>query len=203
MKKCTRCFNSKSLSDFYKRKAASDGHESECKSCRNRRSSEWQKSNMPKVSKITRKWYLENKEKMDVWRRGYESKNKARLASQRKGYAAKIAAYEKSRRVDPVYRVARSCRVRLSHAIRSGGWAKPGKTQELLGADFATVKSWLESKFKPGMSWGNYGRWHIDHRIPLGAAATVAELAPLAHYSNLQPMWASENCSKGKKTTWT
>ena len=25
----------------------------------------------------------------------------------------------------------------------------------------------LENRFKPGMSWDNYGEWHIDHKIPI------------------------------------
>jgi hypothetical protein len=41
--------------------------------------------------------------------------------------------------------------------------------------------------------------WHIDHITPLSLATTEEELYKLNHYINLQPLWASENQSKGSK----
>jgi hypothetical protein len=46
----------------------------------------------------------------------------------------------------------------------------------------------------------NYGQiWHIDHIIPLNSADIEDELFKLCHYTNLQPLWAPENLSKGDK----
>ena len=61
----------------------------------------------------------------------------------------------------------------------------------------------LESKFKKGMSWKNYGKWHIDHIIPetlfnykdLGDS----EFQKCWALSNLQPLWALENIRKGNR----
>ena len=52
------------------------------------------------------------------------------------------------------------------------------------------------------MSWDNYGEWHIDHRIPLAykqddKTPTIEEVAKRLHYTNTQPLWASDNMSKG------
>ena len=49
------------------------------------------------------------------------------------------------------------------------------------------------------MSWDNYGEWHIDHIIPLASATTEEGVLKLYHYSNLQPLWAKDNLSKGSK----
>ena len=62
-------------------------------------------------------------------------------------------------------------------------------------------KAYIESKFTDGMSWSNYGQWHLDHIIPLSKTdLTTSEGIKLAtHYTNLQPLWAKDNMSKGDK----
>ena len=55
------------------------------------------------------------------------------------------------------------------------------------------------------MNWENWGHgknnttWHIDHIIPLSSAKTIEEVEKLNHYTNLRPMWGSDNIKKGKK----
>ena len=61
------------------------------------------------------------------------------------------------------------------------------------------LKEHLQSQFKDGMGWDNYGSWHIDHIIPLSVAKDEKEIYRLCHYTNLQPLWAIENLSKGNK----
>ena len=58
-----------------------------------------------------------------------------------------------------------------------------------------------KSQFKEGLSWDNYGDWHIDIRMPLrykldGKTPTLEEVAQWLHYTNTQPLWASENIAK-------
>jgi len=51
------------------------------------------------------------------------------------------------------------------------------------------------------MTWENHGEWHIDHIKPcsLFNLLNEDEQKKCFHYTNLQPLWASENLSKGCK----
>jgi hypothetical protein len=66
-----------------------------------------------------------------------------------------------------------------------------------LGCTYAEAFEHLSKQFTKGMTWDNYGEWHIDHYIPLSSAKNESELKKLAKYTNLQPLWAEDNLSKG------
>ena len=75
------------------------------------------------------------------------------------------------------------------------------RSKEYLGCDIGTFRAHIEVQFTDGMSWENYGKWHIDHRVPLqykkdGKAPTMEEVVERLHYTNTQPLWASENMAK-------
>lgn len=97
---------------------------------------------------------------------------------------------------NPVNRLAHSLRTRMGKFVRNGQSA----TKEL-GCSVVELKSYLESKFLPGMTWENYGSWHVDHIQPLSKFKLTdsVEFAKAAHYTNLQPMWAADNIKKRNK----
>ena len=70
-----------------------------------------------------------------------------------------------------------------------------------MGCSIESLISHLESQFKDGMSWDNYGYygWHIDHIIPLSSVSSEDEVYKLCHYTNLQPLWAEDNLKKSNK----
>ena len=77
-------------------------------------------------------------------------------------------------------------------------------SQEYIGCSTEKLKEHLEKQFKNGMTWENQGQWHIDHIIPVnykenGQEPTLEEVIKRLHYTNLQPLWASENMSKGNR----
>jgi len=72
----------------------------------------------------------------------------------------------------------------------------------LLGAPPEGVVDHLQRRFQDGMSWANYGSWHIDHVLPVAAFDATDPLQCLAmcHYTNLQPLWGHQNLAKGHRT---
>ena len=64
-----------------------------------------------------------------------------------------------------------------------------------------TFKKHIQDQFKPNMSWENYGsEWHIDHIVPLKYDnPTLQQTIERLHYTNTQPLWATENTSKGNR----
>ena len=60
----------------------------------------------------------------------------------------------------------------------------------------------IESKFRDGMSWENYGNyWHIDHIKPccLYNMTIKEQRLECFNYKNLQPLLAEENLSKNNR----
>jgi hypothetical protein len=53
------------------------------------------------------------------------------------------------------------------------------------------------------MSWDNYGKWHIDHKIPVTAfnfeRVDDVDFKRCWSLKNLQPLWALDNIVKGNK----
>lgn len=76
--------------------------------------------------------------------------------------------------------------------------------KDKLGYSLNELKSHLESKFKPGMSWENYGnkkgQWEIDHIKPeswfMYSSTDDPEFRKCHSLSNLQPMWSHLNRKK-------
>jgi hypothetical protein len=102
---------------------------------------------------------------------------------------------------DPVYRIKDILRSRVRHLIKSK--AKRHSHVKNLGCSVEELQIYLESKFQPGMTWENHGRygWHIDHIRPLSSfdLENSVEFKQACHYTNLQPLWCNDNLSKSNK----
>ena len=121
----------------------------------------------------------------------------------RKNNKDKINNYSKNRRkTDIQYKLSLNLRVRLNSAINNN--YKAGSAVKDLGCSIEELKQYLESKFLPGMTWDNWtiDGWHIDHIKPLTSFDLIdrEQLLEACHYTNLQPLWAKDNLSKGAKT---
>jgi hypothetical protein len=88
----------------------------------------------------------------------------------------------------------------IRKSIKRKGYTKKSKAYVILGGEWSIVKNHMESLFKEGMTWENYGEWHIDHIIPISSGKTEEDVIKLCHYSNLQPLWAKDNLLKSNKS---
>ncbi len=110
--------------------------------------------------------------------------------------------YEKNRKlVDVEFKLLKTLRSRLGNAINRQNSHKNNTTIKLLGCSVSFLKGYLEAKFKEGMTWENHGEWHIDHIKPCSSFNLLdeEEQQKCFHYTNLQPLWAADNLSKGCK----
>lgn len=141
--------------------------------CRNK---VWRNNNREAYREKQRKWIQDNPEQHHI--NQYE--------------------YKKNQlKVDPLAKLRKNLRVRLYTALTRNQWVKKGKLKDYLGCSIEDLKKHLESKFWPNMTWDNYGDWHIDHIVPLASAIDEQGILKLCHYTNLQPLWAKDNLSKG------
>jgi len=167
---------------------------------------------------------IKNKEKINNQRKEYLLKNpekrKELLEWKRKHYRDNLQYYtDKSKKYkqqnkgirnkklsirlknDYEYRLRCNLRARIISALK--GKSKSSKTMELIGCNLSQLKEHLANKFKKGMTFENnsYKGWHIDHIIPCASFDLTCPVQQLAcfNYNNLQPLWASDNMSKGAK----
>ena len=166
-----------------------------------------------KKKEYDKKYYLKNIEKLREKKRGpariWAQNNRERSKENSRRYyyenkkrkIDKVVAYQKIKfKTDMNWVLKKRLRGRLWQALK--GINKSKSTMELLGVphmDF--LKTWLECKFKEGMTWENRHLWHIDHVLPCSSfdLTKPEEQAKCFHYTNLQPLWASENLSKGNR----
>jgi len=82
---------------------------------------------------------------------------------------------------------------------RRFGGKKESTTYEILGYSAEQLKEHLETLFTDGMSWENWGEWHIDHKIPVSKFEKDTDPKIVNSLSNLQPLWASDNIKKSNR----
>lgn len=119
------------------------------------------------------------------------------LLERRRQYNRKSKAKLKK---DPLKRLRWSLSTRLWLSLHTKGIKKSKKTMNLIGMGIIDLKKYLEERFDENMNWENYGSyWHVDHVIPLDSGKTEQEIYKLHHYTNFQPLEATENIIKSNK----
>ena len=150
----------------------------------------------------SKKYYNNNSELMKERSKNFRENNPNYSYEYRTKNQSYSNDYQKKRRKeDDLFKLTYNVKSRLNLFIKKTNIRKTSSTFEMIGCTPQFLKEHLEMNFKEGMSWENYGLygWHIDHIIPLSSAEDEDGVYKLCHYTNLQPLWAKENLSKGSK----
>ncbi len=163
------------------------------------------KSNRPKLREQKKQWSKLNEEKVRKHRRDSYYRNRDKALASCKAYrsteAGRLSRKSEAANAAKKYPWLKSMRAMLRDSIRRGGMSKTGRTEEKLGYSYDKFNQRIEMNFQPGMSWENYGKWHIDHTKPVARFIEqgITDIKLINCLSNLRPMWATENIKKGAK----
>lgn len=208
-KVCTRCETEKSKDEFYIHSKKTGVLSAICKICSKYDSKEWKDGNREKYLYNKRSEYKRNKERHNAYSKEYSIKHSAIIS--KKGRERYLRTRDDRREIRKVYdseyskrphvRLANNLRTRIRSALF--GNKKIGSAVKDLGCTIGDLMERFESLFEPGMTWDNYGLygWHIDHIKPLSKfdLTNREQFLEACHYTNLQPLWAKDNLSKGAK----
>ena len=212
---CSKCKQEKLIEEFYKDKTTKDELQSVCKFCTTEHNIKYRKSHKEETkeycrihkkerNEYTKKWYIEHKKEKQTYVKEWRKTHQKQIKEQNRNYEKnhKVERREQEvnrRRTDINFRILGILRRRLWNALK--GNCKSARTVQLLGCSIEFLKDYLTKKFTTGMSFDNYGKWHIDHVNPCASfdLSKPCEQQKCFHYTNLQPLWANENQSKGSK----
>ena len=203
MKKiCCRCKKEKEYFDFYLDSTKRDGLYSYCIECRKI----YYINNKDRISKIKKKSRIKHKDEIKEYTKKYILNNRDIIKKKRHEFRKKhrkyINEYEKNRRrinyrVRLRYNVSSMMTSRLKRRLLDKG---KKSIFNILPYTIEDLMNHLEKKFKLGMTWQNYGKWHIDHIKPDSLfhykSVNDEEFKRCWSLENLQPLWADDNIKK-------
>jgi hypothetical protein len=171
--------------------------------------------------------WAEAQRKIQAW----HNANRDRVRAHKKKHASKPACKEKKRayrdaardkfkiyqrnyisrnpekRKQSALRYSKTPKARFVAAIRSrvraALFSKKASTCEYLGCPVAFFRAHLEAQFCKGMTWDNFGKWHMDHIVPLSAfdLSDPKQVQIACNWTNIRPLWAEDNLRKSAKIT--
>jgi hypothetical protein len=132
----------------------------------------------------------------------YRQANKVKISEQKAAWHQQNKHSIKDRYHNDVqFKLRHQLRVRLNGIVAKN--QKVGSAVNDLGCSTQYLKKHIESKWQPGMTWDNWTKdgWHIDHIRPLSSfdLSDRSQLLQACNYTNLQPLWATDNLIKGSK----
>jgi hypothetical protein len=179
MKLCKKCNTTKEFLEFSKKKSNKDGLNNWCKECN---------------KEYLKNYYLENKDYLnDKTKSNYQIKSeyyKLKSKEYRNENKEYYSEYHKNYYLDNKEDLL---------DYKKGHYLNNNSTIEMLGYSSNDLKRHMELLFLDGMSWENWGEWHIDHKIPVSKFDKETPMTIVNNLNNLQPLWALDNLSKSNK----
>jgi len=183
------------------------------------RNKQWYELNKEIISKRNKEYRINNKQIVSEYdKNNYKRNREVKLKrskeysilhkNQKKIYDTKyrqenkdlIAEYTRNKLFNNVgLKLLKNCRSRVGKAIKHN--CKSSHTRDLIGCTVEELKAHLKNQFTEGMTFENYGEWHLDHIKPcsLFNFENEADQRECFNYKNLQPLWAIDNISKSNK----
>lgn len=208
IKKCTKCNLEKEVIEFNKRTKSSDGFDYICKLCDKIKNSKYRKNNLLKERNRVKQYKLNNIDKVKESNKLYRETNEIKVKEATKKWRENNLERDKTNKNNwfknnPNYfkeyqrrysklnphiigwkRILTNCLSRLNKT-------KEEHTIDLLGYSALEFKNHIENLFTEGMSWDNYGEWHIDHIKPVCSFDKDTPMNEVNALSNLRPLWAT------------
>lgn len=190
-KQCSKCKRTLPMcfGHFYRQKATSSGYTSWCRDCDREKC-----RNYARKKAIAGEKREYNPEKSKEYSRRHRANNIEKCRERDRKYG-------KLRRECPIYRSVSSMSRRIREALVNGhgSFRHVSYSKE-------DLRRHLERQFTKGMSWDNYGTyWHIDHIVPVSSFNITGpecdEFKACWALTNLRPLKAEENLSKGDRIT--
>jgi hypothetical protein len=176
------------LKNLEKYKEISDSYRDKNRDLLKNKKKEYRDNNREKLLNLTKKWVSENYDRYIKKKKEY-NKSEIGLKKKRENY------YKNKEKNNHII----AWRTILTNTIKRIGTGKEGKTNEILGYSATQLKEHIEKQFVDGMSWENWGEWHIDHIIPVSMFENTEKISIINSLDNLQPLWASDNLKKSNK----
>ncbi|MEK6879734.1 MAG: hypothetical protein AABY22_09015 [Nanoarchaeota archaeon] len=190
----------------------------------------YNQKNKQKIKQQKAEYYLENREYINKRNKQWAKNNPEKIRLQKKKYFSNPINYERHKITNRKWRqknpdnwlkiirktraknihikIADNLRKRVKQALKNDKMKRIKGIVNLIGCEPKFLKTYIESKWQPGMSWENYGRakigekrWHMDHIMPCSKfnLTNPEQQKKCFHYTNLQPLWWQDNLKKSNK----
>lgn len=157
----------------------------------------WRDANKEYTSQKHRKWRINNIEYRKQYIKEWRENNKDKIKETKR-------IYEKTRKAkDPKYKLIANFRTAIYTVLKENNLTKYSSYFDTLGYKPEDLIEHLEKQFEGDMSWDNYGKWHVDHILPITSfefeTVDDTEFKKCWSLENLRPLWGIENISKSNK----
>lgn len=144
--------------------------------------------NKDSIAEYHANWRRDNQDVLSEYHATWRKDNPDKLKRYAKNYHTKIQS-------DPKLKLIRNTRTALWASLKEKGGTKYQSTFDTLGYSVSELMTHLAGLFTEGMSWDNYGEWHVDHIIPINefnfTNPSDYEFHKCWELHNLRPMWAT------------